>query len=557
MITDSGQFNIPNLKSILNQYRYLILLIGIFIGCEVVVDPYGDFPLNDDWSYALAIKHFYATGEINPGKFPAMSLCTQILWGYMFTKVFGFTFMALRLSTIVSAIIGLVFIYKLTFQIGRHAKVSALACLVLLFNPIFFNLTNTFMTDVHFNTILIVCIYYMYNYFNNPRLAYYLLFTFFSVALVLLRQYGIILPACFFIASFFGSNMKKKQILLGVVPFVFTLVTLKIYENYLSGILPRHAAYMFSGNTDLLSSSFWFKFIENLNVRGKETVMILLEFSMPFILVFLPSLMQNLGRRLVLIVFLTDLLVFYILYKAPGEGLGGIFYNMIVGPETFYESFTGARHNVSDSFGFILTGLKIISGFISLFGISMCILRINTKEKLKRYLRPDLVCLILLIISYIFMIINTISYFDRYLIPLFALIIILFAYLTVGKLNLIPLALIPLAFWAYVSVLGTKDYLELNRKRWEAYQNLRQQQGAHRDEINGGFEVNCWYEGEGVGWKDIMDLSKFRYLIQFNNEAGFKKLQSYPFQRYLPYKTDTIFVFEKSANSNNENVPIN
>jgi hypothetical protein len=138
------------------------------------------------------------------------------------------------------------------------------------------------------------------------------------------------------------------------------------------------------------------------------------------------------------------------------------------------------------------------------------------------------------------------------LIPVFTLIIILFSYSAVGKLNLIPLALLPLAFWAYVSVFGTKDYLELNRKRWEAYHDLREHKIATRDEINGGFEVNCWYDGEGIGWKDIMDLSKFKYLIQFNNVDGFKKLKVYPFQRYLPYKKDSVVVFEKFTNSVNE-----
>ena len=39
------------------------LIVGIWILMAVVVNPLGDFPLNDDWAYGWSVKVLVETGD--------------------------------------------------------------------------------------------------------------------------------------------------------------------------------------------------------------------------------------------------------------------------------------------------------------------------------------------------------------------------------------------------------------------------------------------------------------------------------------------------------------
>ena len=191
------------MKSFLLRYRYSLLLILIFVICEIIVSPYGNFPLNDDWSYAKSVLIFNKDGKIDIGDWPAMTLMTHILWGALFTKILGFSFSVLRLSTLISSIIGILVLNKLVVRISKSDLIGFVASLTLLFNPFYFSLTNTYMTDVNFNTLVVVCCYFAYDFFQTKNFLSFILVFIFSLLLVLLRQFGIILPVCFLFSCLF------------------------------------------------------------------------------------------------------------------------------------------------------------------------------------------------------------------------------------------------------------------------------------------------------------------------------------------------------------------
>jgi hypothetical protein len=97
----------------------------------------------------------------------------------------------------------------------------------------------------------------------------------------------------------------------------------------------------------------------------------------------------------------------------------------------------------------------------------------------------------------------------------------------------------------YVSILGSKDYFVVNDHKWEAYWYLRKEKDIPKEEINGGFEIGCWFEGEKSAWYDFMELDRYNYLIQYKSEEGFGKIKEYTYRRYLPYKMDTLRIFER------------
>jgi hypothetical protein len=112
---------------------FLIWLAAIFI-----VQPLGNFPLNDDWSFGQAVKHLLENHDFRPTGWTAMPLLTNVLWGGLFCLPAGFSFTALRFSTLVAALLGMFGIYSL-LKLSRPPEWLALmAALLLGFNPIFF-----------------------------------------------------------------------------------------------------------------------------------------------------------------------------------------------------------------------------------------------------------------------------------------------------------------------------------------------------------------------------------------------------------------------------------
>src|SRR6266478_1325927 len=65
-------------------------------------------PLIDDWLYAWSVDHFLQTGTLRILEWSGHYPLAQILWGAVCSKLFGFSFDVLRLSTLILSWAGLV-----------------------------------------------------------------------------------------------------------------------------------------------------------------------------------------------------------------------------------------------------------------------------------------------------------------------------------------------------------------------------------------------------------------------------------------------------------------
>jgi hypothetical protein len=531
------------MKQFIDRHRLFLFFVLSYIVAEILVNPIGEFPLNDDWCYTHIVVSFDKSGQLLFGNFPSMSLATHILWGWLMTKLLGFSFFTLRLSTMIAAVAGCAFLNKLIIQVSGNKILGLLACVVLMYCPIFFSLTNTYMTDVTFNTLAIICFYFLYNYFKTENIYMFWAFVVCSAATTLVRQYGASFPAAFFFAVVFSRSRNLKNILLSLLSVLIVTACLKIFESYLEERLPEHSSYKFSGKFDFLKSELWQKLAHESNMRYKETVRLILIYTCPFALLFVVSIVRKakLARTIFFLLFSATATWFFFLEQ--GMSSANIFSYMNLGPETFYETFRGSRHNHYPYFEKFITGFKfvmvVVSIFVLLNGLSDFI------KKLKKGKDPLLVFFLVVLFSYVFMIFITDSFFDRYyLLPITIGIVLLSYYFPKYSYNYFPSAL-PLLLFVWICVAGTKDYLEWNRQRWDAYRFAREELHAQKQRINGGFEVNCWNEGDGGGWRDFSNLENFDYLIQFNKENNFEPVMAFPFQRYFPYTRDRLYVFAK------------
>src|SRR5690242_17480905 len=108
------------MRSFVNKHNYSLLLILIFIISELLVNPVGNFPLNDDWTYSKSVLILKNEGKFDIGNFAAMTLFSHLIWGFAFVKVFGFSFTVLRFSTLLSSLIGILILNKLLVSFTQN-----------------------------------------------------------------------------------------------------------------------------------------------------------------------------------------------------------------------------------------------------------------------------------------------------------------------------------------------------------------------------------------------------------------------------------------------------
>ena len=86
-------------------------------------------------------------------------LGAQAYWGALFIKLFGFSFLALRLSTLPLAIGSVVLLYMLCREAGLPQRLALFGTLALALSPIFLICAVTFMTDIPALFLLLLSFY--------------------------------------------------------------------------------------------------------------------------------------------------------------------------------------------------------------------------------------------------------------------------------------------------------------------------------------------------------------------------------------------------------------
>ena len=114
----------------------------------VLTAPWGDYPLNDDWQYSRVAKRFAETGRFLVDVPVAPSLAVQSLAATPVVRALGFSHVSLRLLTFAVALSSLWAIGRLLLLAGLSWRVRFLAQALLLLNPLFLNVSLSFMTEV-------------------------------------------------------------------------------------------------------------------------------------------------------------------------------------------------------------------------------------------------------------------------------------------------------------------------------------------------------------------------------------------------------------------------
>jgi hypothetical protein len=535
-----------NLSSIKQNRKYFLLLLIIFLLTEIIIDPFGNFSLNDDWEYAQTVKLFHEQGIWNTGNWGRASLFMHVLFGDLFISVFGNSLTVLRFSTLFLSLTGIVFVFLFFSRfVLKNPFHSFLLTLLFLFDPLYLNLSNSFMTDVPFIATIIPGIYFYYIHKKESRSIYLVLSILFFCWSILIRQLGL----CFIIGIGLTDLIANRKPDLRIICLVAVpALSLLIFEYwYHSGTVAQSGnsySYVFFKNSYPADITSFYTVTINFLKRWAHyislTGFVLFPLLIPYLVSFVREKKYLLQKKQVIMSVILMIPVIWSLRNFP---IGNYLYNCGVGPETSYDIFflkQNLEHAESTTLFFIIKALSFSGSFSLLLVLTDHLLNLKNLKKFSAVLAG----LFLSLFFYYLFLARSEAIFDRY-IMVFSLLII--PAVVNGSENIFSRPVLfycCLGFLILFSVFTTKDYLNGNRMRWAAVDLLKEQNISDID-INAGYEHEAGLLSDSIYWYDKWTNQKeSKYLISFGSVPHYEKLSFLTYKRYIPFKTDTVFVLK-------------
>ncbi|MBV8912910.1 MAG: glycosyltransferase family 39 protein, partial [Acetobacteraceae bacterium] len=232
----------------------LTLLGLLWAGLWLLTVPIGNFPLDDDWVYALAVRSILETGRYALPSPATANVFAQAYWGALFCVPFGFSFTALRVSTFVLGTVGVLTLYLFLRELGAERRLAGVGALTLAVNPLYLCLADTFMTDVPFTALVTVSLWLYVRGVRRGNAA--AVAGGFAVAFVaiLVRQFALMLPLAYGVAHLVRKGIGLRSLAIATLPILAGAALHVGYERWV--VLTGRTPLVFSPVTSLRPASF-------------------------------------------------------------------------------------------------------------------------------------------------------------------------------------------------------------------------------------------------------------------------------------------------------------
>jgi hypothetical protein len=511
---------------------------ALWLVMVVLVDPRGNFPLDDDWSYGRSVQalvedhHFYLTG------FTAMPLVAQVIWGALFSLPAGFSFTALRLSTLVLGLAGILAIYFLLREARASRGVAFLGALGVACNPLYCLLAFTFMTDVPFVAVSSLALLFLVRGASRGRDRDLLLGVLFGGTALLIRQPALLIFVAFGVAYLATRGVSRRSVVTAVAPAAVAGAGLLAYRRLLEATIGVPVLYgrPYDPLNEAAASAFDAagQFLDRIGVAFVYLGLFLLPLAI----------VVSTRRLLLLTAPLVGAVMVGLVWADKLMPLSGnIVYDEVgLGPPLLRDVYIlGLPHleRAPREVWIIVTAAGVAGALLIVEQLALTILGLARRLSLAPVL--GLVGLALYLVS-----IAIAGYLDRYLVFALPFALLCVAAPARGRWRTVAAGVV-LAVYAAVSVAGTHDYLSWNRARWSALDDLTARGVSYR-EIDGGFEFNGWY-GYDPSYRETPGKSGWwvygdRYVLSFGPLPGFEVMARYRYRRWLPGR-DTILVLRR------------
>jgi Dolichyl-phosphate-mannose-protein mannosyltransferase len=267
------------------------LTIALAAVVFIYVNPFRETEVDDDWAYALTVRHLLDSGQYHLQDSATANMPFQAYWGALFADIGGYSHGNLRLSTLVLWAFGLGAFYLLCCEHGSDRGEAGLLVLGLFSCPLIVKMSFSFMTDIPYLSCLIIA---LFMYTRALRLRRYELMFLASIAgsaAILTRQFGAVLIAAVMLVWALSDSRRRNAALLATgiaLPLVALGWQLRTGIAQPTGgtrMIFYQLSQYYSHPLALVKSAAW---------RGTVILHYFAFFALPFI--FLPAL-ERLSKR--------------------------------------------------------------------------------------------------------------------------------------------------------------------------------------------------------------------------------------------------------------------
>jgi hypothetical protein len=147
------------MRATVKSHLPAIACAATMLVCYFLIRPYAEIGICDDWSYVKTAQVLAQTGHIVYNGWAAAMLGWQAYFGALFIKLFGFSFTAIRFSTVIEAMATAFLLERICVRAGLSPRNATLATLTFVLSPLCLPWDFTFMTDVSGVLCVVVCLY--------------------------------------------------------------------------------------------------------------------------------------------------------------------------------------------------------------------------------------------------------------------------------------------------------------------------------------------------------------------------------------------------------------
>jgi 4-amino-4-deoxy-L-arabinose transferase-like glycosyltransferase len=548
----------------------LLIILAICLFSLILVQPSGNFPLNDDWSYSLTVKHLVETGEFRPTGWTSMPLIVQALWGYLFCLPFGFSFEALRLSTLSLSLVGIFGSYCLIRELHPSKLLALVVALTVAFNPIYYALSNTFMTDVPFTTLTILAAIFFVRHLKNNSNSDWIVGIAFTIAATLTRQLALAIPLAFTVAFILKNRFSIRHSIIATVPTLLCISALLLFQYWLTATGRLPALYNVQGKELLAafkSPGITFKVIGQVFLA----MLYLGWFLLPVLIFNMRDIFKNIrnktGLRFAITVATFIFLALAIFawfsgFHIPSPHQGNTIHLAGIGTLTLRDTYFLKLNHVAalpQFFWLLMTIAALIGTTILVLAIPLAAKKLCSTSSDKSNSEQAITCFVLLSVTIYMIPLVLGGFLDRYLVPTIPLVAAGIASLSARLPTLTSTKLFPrhtapillIALFVVFTTCGTHDYFAWNKARWVALNDLTQSKLVSPADMDGGFEFNGLnlYDPE---FRTTRDKSWWwvhndTYLLTFGAAQGYSTIKEYPYKKWMPPTDASIYLLQKNS----------
>lgn len=536
---------------------YIFALLAIGIG--------GDFPLNDDWSYAEGVRHLLiGDGLVMP------TVCAagiaHVGLGFISAKLLGYSYVSLRICSFVMTIVGAFAFYIAAASLRIPRGTATFLTILYAANPILLNVTFGFMSDstaLSLNMIFLACLLRGL----EKRSFKLILVGFFVLSLAAtVRQSALIFivlsPICL---SKRFENVRYRYffcICAAAVP----LMTALACDHWLT---TRHLDASFSNDDYNLVRTAHSDTIRKILFSAREMFLPVVAsvghvlcylsiFCLPaipplLVVIFRRGKLLQVSHKLVLAISLlivTGSLAAVILSHATMPFAENIWRVTTLGAQGIIGII---REPIRPRARMILTAISFVLAVpltVTLGWLIRLLFRNHNEWRV-------LVLASCVLTTIAFLTLETVvRCTDRYYLIALAPILLGLGYIANrSRINLVhPVSVVLLIMLAYYSICGNQEYLSSNRARWKAIDWL-EARGVQASSVDGGYEYNTLrditvynskYRGEPplCNWR-WWPIKGETYLVSLSPVPGYKSIHTEQYFSLLDRKTRDIEVLKK------------